>query len=450
MSGYLRDMEELLSSIISSKIRGYMNEAMTCYMAKAYRGCIVLSYIALFDDITDKLEELARVNSDAKKIFIDITKRKNEHGVYEKDLIDQLSSHRLIPKLDTDFLDILRQLRNKSAHPSGHNPSAEEARFIFSETITRFLSQPILSTTQLVDQIISRLPNNNFFPDNDPEQIRKIVADEISSLHEQAIPQLVAKLTEANSSSDINISKNARLFIVGLALQNRQIVNQNIQKKFLEKKSEISEYSKTILSILAANGSLFIDLTDTTTNRIHKIITTEIDKDEIPLARAYHPAYVIGLIAEYLSEEKFLKIFKSDLKKILKKHPYNQRILTKLILNKKTVFDIYFPIIFANAKSHEFNVANEFIAHISSLDEIVSSFATNEQAFLLIVAMIHAAEYDAYDAKSYVRYKFQKNSLIKRKAIDFIDISPDEAEKHIWDNLESEISASEFKAKYLD
>ena len=45
MMPHLTDMEELLGAIPSTETRDYMREAMSCYMAGAYRGCIVLAYI---------------------------------------------------------------------------------------------------------------------------------------------------------------------------------------------------------------------------------------------------------------------------------------------------------------------------------------------------------------------------------------------------------------------
>lgn len=56
---HLTDMEELRATIPGADIRDYMREAMSCYMASAYRGAVVLSYIALFDDLLAKLGELA-------------------------------------------------------------------------------------------------------------------------------------------------------------------------------------------------------------------------------------------------------------------------------------------------------------------------------------------------------------------------------------------------------
>ncbi|MBO1520186.1 hypothetical protein [Oceanisphaera pacifica] len=102
---HLHDMEELVNSVEDDQVKDYMKEAMSCYMANAYRACIVLTYIALFDDIVKKLGELGNVNKKAKNIYFEAQKRINSQDVYESFVIDQLKSNSLLPALDTSFLD---------------------------------------------------------------------------------------------------------------------------------------------------------------------------------------------------------------------------------------------------------------------------------------------------------------------------------------------------------
>ena len=105
---HLHDMEELVNSIEDDQAKDYMKEAMSCYMASAYRACIVLTYIALFDDIIKKLGELSNVNGKARKIYNEAKKKINSQDVYESYVIDQLQSNSLLPSLDTSFLETLR------------------------------------------------------------------------------------------------------------------------------------------------------------------------------------------------------------------------------------------------------------------------------------------------------------------------------------------------------
>jgi len=56
----LSDMGELLSRINNKALVDYMREALSCYHIGAYRACIVLGYITLFDDLSQKLQEAKR------------------------------------------------------------------------------------------------------------------------------------------------------------------------------------------------------------------------------------------------------------------------------------------------------------------------------------------------------------------------------------------------------
>ncbi|HCQ9936299.1 TPA: hypothetical protein OMR11_003678, partial [Acinetobacter baumannii] len=247
----LTDMEELLHRIKNEQIKDYMREALTCYMTKAYRGCIVLSFIALFDDITSKLEKLAAINKVARNIYDEVKRRKDEQAVYENYLIDQLTAKNLLPEIDSVFAGILRELRNKSAHPSGHRPSAEEARYVFFEVIDRFLSKPIFSTSHLVDEILDRLKNSNFFVDIKIDKIGEVVQEEVSSLHMEAFPQLINKLINIlDKQDDEIILKNAQCFINGLAALNQNEVNNNLKNIIVKAKSDNHSYNDLILETI--------------------------------------------------------------------------------------------------------------------------------------------------------------------------------------------------------
>jgi len=58
MSG-LADMEELISTVPDKDVADYLREAFICYGTGAYRACIVLVHIALFDGLRRKINALA-------------------------------------------------------------------------------------------------------------------------------------------------------------------------------------------------------------------------------------------------------------------------------------------------------------------------------------------------------------------------------------------------------
>ncbi|MFL9996629.1 hypothetical protein PQR34_36405 [Paraburkholderia sediminicola] len=443
-------MEELLSSIPSVAIRDYMREAMSCYMAGAYRGSIVLSYIALFDDVLAKLGELANVNSDAKTIFLEASKRKNDQDVYESYLIDQLASKSLLSGLDVAFLTTLRTLRNKSAHPSGHKPSPEEARFIFFETVSRFLSRQILSTTQLVDELIGRLSNANFFPAAVSSDMKVVVGEETTHLHPAAMPQLVSKLVTAVTSADPNVAKNSGFFLIGLALQNSNDANSALRTKLLDAKASDAQYASIILQVLSANGELFGGISPTCGNRIRALLSAQIDQmtAAISESKLIHPLSTLNSIAQHMADTDFIAAFSSQLQMVFDKRPYSAS-LVKLVSTRPSVFAMYFPQILSNAGSSDFATANGFADAVDRLDSPLSALVTPEQAFQLIVAVLKAADWNAFSAKALMQSHFAGIPHLRAKAIEYVTTQQAAAGTYLSATSVTSTAITEFVATYL-
>lgn len=434
---HLTDMEELLATIPDPNIRDYMREAMSCYMASAYRGSLVLSYIALFDDLLVKLGELANVNSTAKAIYVEARKKRDDQDVYESYLIDQLTSKNLISGLDSSFLTTLRNLRNKSAHPSGHKPSPEEARFIFFETVDRFLSKPILSTTQLVDELISRLKNANFFPSIVISDIKTAVADETRNLHDEAIPQLVIKLVNAVISPDTSVSKNSTLFLVGLASHDKVPIVSALQARLITPKADDSAYDAIVTQALSANGKLVIGLNATTINRVRAVLAKKIidTSSMISESKLIHPTYAISSIAKAMPEGEFSRIFKSELETLFERRGHSKFVIQLVQDKKNTLLPIYFPLLLAKAGSSDFATANAFSNAVESLDSSLSILLSDEQAFELILAIMKAANWGAWAATGIVTAKFAGIPLLRTKALCYISTNKPGAVEKIASQL---------------
>lgn len=95
----LRDMEELIGDIVDVELKEYMREALICYMTGAHRACVVLSFIAIFEDLFKKLDGMATTNRVAKAIFTEISKKRDEQKVYENDLLNKLKSEKIITEI---------------------------------------------------------------------------------------------------------------------------------------------------------------------------------------------------------------------------------------------------------------------------------------------------------------------------------------------------------------
>jgi len=444
---HLTDMEELLAKIPRADIRDYMREAMNCYMAGAYRGSLVLSYIALFDDLLAKLKPLASINATAKTIFSNANKKKTDQNVYERYLIDQLTTNNLISGLDSSFLKTLSTLRNKSAHPSGHKPSPEEARFIFFETIDRFLSKPILSTSCIVDDLIVRLKNTNFFPGNVIPDIKNVVNDEIAGLHNEALPQLVEKMIASVTSSNVTEIKNASFFLIGLAMIDKPEANLVLQTKLLEAKADDAAYQSVIIQAISANGKLIANLTSKTIVRVRSMLSSKIsevtsDQNEAKLS---HPTATLIAIAGAMPEVDFVTTFKPELEAIFKKRAHSE-FLVNLVEKKPSLLEIYVPIMLKAAGSSDFTTANSFSEAVEALDAPLSKLLTEEFAFKLVLAIMQAASCNAWAAKAVVNAKFAGTPLLRGKECSFIAADEAAAAKLIEEMLGSFKTMKEFVA----
>ena len=229
----LTDMEELIATVSDKDVADYLREALTCYGTGAHRACIVLSHIALFDGLRRKVKALAPVNSVAKSISDEIEPLAAAQKVFETPLIHKLKTAAILTELEAQILEQLNNQRNKAAHPSGHVVTAEEARYVFSETIQEFLSQPIRETSYVVERIIGKIADNNFFPSVRLGDMTAVVDQEMDNLDKRAMPFLIAKLAQILWSADETAAKNATNFFLVLASKQDPLIRALLVQKLI-------------------------------------------------------------------------------------------------------------------------------------------------------------------------------------------------------------------------
>jgi hypothetical protein len=394
-------MEELVSSVQTDAIRDYMSESLACYMAGAYRASVVLTFIALFDDIVAKLGELGKVNKKAKMIFDAATQKRADQEVFETFLIDQLKANSLLTALDAGFLETLRTLRNKAAHPSGHHASAEEARFVFYEAVSRFLSKPILSTTQLADEVLDSLGNANLFPSTSIDVVTSVVKKELVNIHPQVYPYLVSKMLEKTkgAGADADVSKNARFFLSGLAQTGDTEAIAALRKYAIEKTASNKGYQIEILSLISANGALFADLDEVTYQRLGVLIADRIEKVELTVEhnRFSHPASLFLSLFAANPTNFVLEKLGAQFDSFLERFTYSAYFESK-VPQYKEPRDLLLAKLCKNAGSADFATANKFVKHADDIEKLMADDLTPSEALRILVNVIRAAEIGAFSA----------------------------------------------------
>lgn len=412
----LYDMEELVEKVINDDVKQYMREALTCYMTGAYRATVVLTYIALFDDIFKKLEELAKVNKTANKIFTSSSKKRQEQEPFEYDLITSLKSTGLMNELEAEFLDILRTLRNKSAHPSGHLPSAEEARFIFYETISRFLSKPILSTKQIVEEIVSRMNESNFFHSTDVDVMAKVTHKELSNIHPEAIPFLISKLMDALNNPET--LHNSRKFLCSMAFSPpTDNTLEQIKNKIIEAKSSDPLYYEIICELLASNGKLYENLHDVSYGRISTLLLETVKNTGLQIQYDFllHPITVFANLFNTSPPKEIVDKNEDAFNALLDKFLYSsylieefeQHVTIKALVGKRLI---------ESAGSTNFEKANDFSKKIHNLDKVISDNFTDKFCLKILASVYFASNIGAFSSENLIKTKFNSIPLIKEKA----------------------------------
>lgn len=427
---HLRDMEELVSSIRNTEMKDYMREAISCYMAGAYRACVVLTFIAMFEDISKKLEELGKVNKKARNISQEIEKRKNEQDIFESYLLDQLKANNLIPAIDHDFYQMIKTLRNKSAHPSGHKCSAEEARFVIYESITRFMCHPNFSTTQACDEILSRIGDDNFFPSNAISNTLATVKKEMSVVHETAIPYLLEKLIEKYLASEKITSRNCDFFVNGLAKIDNDEVCKEIKARLIEKKITNKNFHAIIFSAICANAKLLNDTDPVTLSRIKPLLSEAISNKSTSSSETMfdHPAAFFRSIIEQNMASFITESLLDEFQLFIDKFSYSKLILKKG-LPHANLYTLLINNLLSLAGSNQFDTANSFIEHAGELDEIVKNLIQPKDCFELIVQINSAAENGAWRSIRVRDSNFSRVPNLKASALDFANTNNAEAQQ---------------------
>ncbi|WP_292987981.1 DUF4145 domain-containing protein [Pantoea sp.] len=446
----LRDMEELISDIVDVELKEYMREALTCYMTGAHRACVVLSFIAIFEDLFKKLDGMATTNRVARAIFIEISKKRDEQKVYESDLLNKLKAEKIITEIDADFLSVLRTLRNKAAHPSGHKPTAEEARYVYSETIHRFLSKPVLSTTQVADQILSKLTNSYLFPTSNIQDHATVVNEGVKNLHHDGYSYLLKKLIESLDNANEQIKLNAKRYLLGLSIKplNDDVLEQ-IKKQLLIECSTDESKRQCLMECISTNGNLLKNIDEIVYLRLNKMFedTISVTKPSDQHTYLRHPVQIansiIGLDAMVID-----RCFKSSLAEVFETYKLSP-VLMKHVKGHEWAKDKVIQSIFDQAGSSTFSEANSFAQSASSYDGDISILMDDLNCFELIIHICTAGDWGAFGAEGMMKGKFNNIPRIKEKAIKALKDNNDNCQQVIERIRPSIGKAEDFEGSYF-
>ncbi|MCP3400500.1 hypothetical protein [Bradyrhizobium sp. CCGB20] len=442
-------MEELVATVPEKDIASYLREALVCYGAGAYRGCVVLTHIALFDGLRQKLLALAPVNAVAKAVSAAIEPLAASQKVFELPLIHQMKGAGIITQLEADILEQLNKQRNKAAHPSGHFVTAEEARFVFSEAIQKFLSQPIRQTSVVVSGIIAKISGPNFFPSATMSDINAVTEQETQTLDPAGMPQLVAKLVEVLEGADATATRNARRFLLSLASRRDPSTSAVLVKGFVDPKASNDAHAQNIAMMVTADPSILRSLSVATRMRVEALLLKNASAVglEVPYPELRNPARILASCISVLGETSMMAGYKQFVDWVIDKAPYSPEFI-RALKTSPTLLKSLTGHYLEKASNSQWDVSNPFAEALPAMDSALADVLSDEDAFRLVAAVVRGADWNGFGPIEIAKGKFVNMPAVKAKAIAFASVNPAAAQSAMID-FDQSSELSDFMTDYF-
>ncbi|MEA5520093.1 hypothetical protein [Limnoraphis robusta] len=178
------DLDELIVRCRDKVSRKFIQEAVACYRAGAFRSCIVATWNAVVFDFLHKLRELELFgDKEAAKQLEEFDKLINSEDFkalwkFESDIPEMaLTKFELISTVEKSDIERLFKDRSRCAHPSmtsleePFEATAELARYHLRSAVTHLLERPPVQGSAAKSRIFQDI-KSEYFP-TDPELARK-------------------------------------------------------------------------------------------------------------------------------------------------------------------------------------------------------------------------------------------------------------------------------------
>lgn len=172
----LIDIEVLVEKISSAPAKSFVQEAVNCYRAGAYRSCVVATWVALVYDFVEKFRDLALSgDSAAKTLVIEFDRIQQERDTtaalkFEREVLDiAKDEYELLSPQEYVDLKRLFEDRNRFGHPNINQDSdilsatPELARNHLRNAVEHVMSRPPVQGKVAIQAVQSAV-DSQYFP----------------------------------------------------------------------------------------------------------------------------------------------------------------------------------------------------------------------------------------------------------------------------------------------
>jgi hypothetical protein len=224
MSERLADLDELVLRCRDKSTKEYIQEAVTCYRAGAFRSCIVSTWNAVVFDFIHKLRQLEQTGhknaQQQLKTFEDIRSKQDISKMlaFEKSVPDLAwKEFEFISPLEHSDLTRLLEDRNRCAHPSMQSleetfqASAELARYHLRNAVMHLLQHPPVQGRAALELIWNDI-RSEYFPTEVEQAVIYFSSGPLSRARKPLIRGVIIGLTKSLLLEDLPQTERSRQF----------------------------------------------------------------------------------------------------------------------------------------------------------------------------------------------------------------------------------------------
>jgi hypothetical protein len=258
------DLDELILRCRDKLAKKFIQEAVACYRAGAYRSCIVATWNAIVFDFLHKLRELERSgNGEATNILQNFeiirseTKFK-ELWQFESDLTNVArTKFEFLSSVEASDIERLFLDRSRCAHPSmtsleePFEATAELARYHLRSAVMHFLQRQPVQGSYAINRIWQDI-GSEYFPKDSEKATQYFQKGLLASARPSLIKDVIIGLTKDLLTEDRSEDERLRQFSALNAVANmyhsqvKEILNEHLSKIILDKVTD-SNWDKVII-----------------------------------------------------------------------------------------------------------------------------------------------------------------------------------------------------------
>ncbi|MGM3307911.1 hypothetical protein ACSQ6I_18375 [Anabaena sp. WFMT] len=264
MHGNFIDLDELIVLCRDKSTKKFIQEAVACYRAGAYRSCIVSTWNAVVFDFLHKLRQLEQLgDGQATEILKDFEKKSlnsDFKGLWEFESNipkEALGKFELISPVEQKDIIRLFEDRSRCAHPSmtsleePFEATAELARYHLRSAVMQFLQYPPVQGRAAKERIFLDIKSEHFPPD--PERaVEYFKKGPLAHARFALIKDIVTGLTVSLLTKDYSENEISRQFSALQAVsmmyyrETNQVLNEKLSNIILDKVTD-GNWSKVII-----------------------------------------------------------------------------------------------------------------------------------------------------------------------------------------------------------